>query len=79
LYHSVFGTFDGMIQDVSHGGMLVLLDEIPPAPIGAGDGRFQLEPRFMDVIFDMSCLRITGKGMVLVFIEDKNDELMTMQ
>jgi len=71
LYHPVYGCLDGKIRDVSDGGMFVLLDEVPPLHPGNGDGRFQCEPRNMDVIFEMQCTRVTPEGLVLCFCEEE--------
>jgi len=79
LYHTDYGIFEGMIHDVSPGGMRVLLEEVPPIVACNGDGRFQLEPRFMDVIFDMDCVRVTHDGIALVFSEEEGEAEIILQ
>lgn len=79
LYHCVFGTLDGTIGDLSEGGMMILLDEVPKVHPGNGDGRFQLRPNHMDVLFDMQCIRITEDGLVLAFIDKEDESLFSGQ
>ena len=74
LYHPVYGTLDGRIRDLSNGGMFVLLDPVPDVHPGNGDGRFQCKPMNMDAIFDMTCIRLTGEGLALAFLEQRESE-----
>ena len=77
LYHPELGKLSGKMQDVSSGGMFIALEESLDKPLDhAGcDGRFHIEPAFMDVIFEMDCIRATSDGLVLVFAEQLEPEL----
>ncbi len=74
IYHSLFGTLDGCIRDISEGGCCVTLDNI----FEIGDDLFMqvqrseeefvtLKPVNMDVVFRMSCIRKLDNGVVLQF------------
>ncbi len=74
LYHPVHGPLDGMIRDMSGGGVFISLEEIPEIHPGNGDGRFELKLMNMDVIFDMECIRLTNDGIVLIFVEEELED-----
>ncbi len=79
IYHSLFGTLDGRIRDISEGGCCVVLDNMPDteddlfAQVQASEDEFiTLKPVNMDVVFRMSCIRKLEDGVILQF-EDRQE------
>jgi len=80
IYHSLFGTLEGCIRDISEGGCCVSLDT---AEVLSDDLIIQIQsceeefvtmkPINMDVVFRMSCSRKRESGVVLQF-EDCEEE-----
>lgn len=74
IYHSLFGTLDGRIREISEGGCCVVLDAMPDteddlfAQVQASEDEFiTLRPVNMDVVFRMSCIRKLKDGVILQF------------
>ncbi len=74
VYHSLFGTLDGRIRDISEGGCCVTLDEMPDfhdeilAELQCNEDEFvTMKPVNMDVVFRMRCLRKLDDNVVLMF------------
>lgn len=74
IYHSLFGTLDGRIRDISEGGCCVILDNMPDAEddlfarVQNSEEEFvTLRPVSMDVVFKMSCIRKLDDGVILQF------------
>lgn len=80
LYHPVFGSIDGMMRDMSSGGMFISLEQIPDVHPKNGNSRFQCGMRNMDVVFDVSCVRTSNDGIGLIFVEgDSEDNMVAVQ
>ena len=71
LYHPVLGSMTGKVQDLSKGGMYIVLDEVAELHTGECDGRLHCNLVNIDVLFYMECVRITNEGVVLVHLEEE--------
>lgn len=69
LYHADIGNIEGNIRDVSSGGMNVKIHNSAVLNKKCSNEIFTVKPANMDVLFDMTCLRIDGDFMSLKFIE----------
>jgi len=83
IYHSLFGTLDGCIRDISEGGCSVSLDVAEElhdelfAQVQSSEDEFvTLKPVNMDVVFRMTCIRKLDDGVVLQF-EDRQEGIIT--
>ena len=74
IYHSLLGTRDGRIRDISEAGCCVTLDGMQDIEDSLFEEVKNLEEEFvtlrpvnMDVVFRMSCVRNLNNGLVLCF------------
>lgn len=69
LYHSTFGRLDGIMNDISGGGMAIKLNTFKDLNIDSAEESMLLRPIHSDVIFPVLYLRQTESKLVVQFLE----------
>lgn len=69
LYHPELGRVDGIINDISEGGVAIKLNSSKDLNIDSIENPLLLRPINLDVLFPVSCLRQTESNLVVKFLE----------
>ena len=69
LYHPDLGKVDGVINDISKGGVAIKLNSFKDMVTSTLDTPLLLRPINLDVLFPVSCLRQTKSNLVVKFLE----------
>jgi len=69
LYHPDIGRLEGIIDDISGGGLAINLTSVHDINVDATESPLLLRPINLDVLFPVSRLRQTGSKLVVKFLE----------
>ena len=69
LYHSELGRVDGVISDISEGGLALKLNSFTDLNIDTTETPLLLRPMNLDVLFTVSCVRQTRSEVAVKFLE----------
>lgn len=69
LYHSALGRVDGVISDISDGGVAIKLNSFKDLNIDSRESSLFLRPINLDVLFSVSCIRQSKTEVAVKFLE----------
>jgi len=69
LYHSELGRVDGVIRDISEGGLAMKLNSFKNLDIDTTDKPLLLRPMNLDVLYTVSCVRQNKSDIAVIFLE----------
>ena len=69
LYHPELGKVDGVINNISKGGVAIKLSSFENMLVDTLETPLLLRPINFDVLFPVACLRQTQSNLVVKFLE----------
>lgn len=69
LYHPELGRVDGVISDISEGGLAIKLNSFKDLNVDTTETPLFLRPINLDILFSVTCIRQTELEVAVKFLE----------